>query len=183
MKLRVLISLSLLAAASAGGAALWNADDYFHGGAQLYLSNNIPLALTNVERGLKLFPEDPKLKKLEEILKRQNRQQQEQQQQDSQQNQQQNQDQQQSQKNEEQEKKESEQPKQDTPQQNEQQQKQSGDQKEQSKDEPRQGQPRKGQMTPEQAERLMDAQKGDEKMLPVKPEKRTTPPLGPVKDW
>ena len=95
MTLRHLISLSLLLLAwQKAGAQLAPADDFFNGGAQLYISNNIPAALERVESGLKTYPDDVKLKKLEQLLKQQ---QQQNQQQQNQQNQQQKQDRQKSQ--------------------------------------------------------------------------------------
>jgi F0F1-type ATP synthase beta subunit len=45
------------------------ADDFFNGGAQLYISNNIPAALERTEAGLKIYPGDEKLQKLEKLLK------------------------------------------------------------------------------------------------------------------
>jgi len=40
-----------------------------------------------------------------------------------------------------------------------------------------------GQMTPEQARQLLDAQKGDEKMLSLKPEGKPTDRSKPIRDW
>ena len=40
-----------------------------------------------------------------------------------------------------------------------------------------------GQMTPEQAQQLLDAQKGQEMMLPVKPEGKPVDRSRPIKDW
>jgi Ca-activated chloride channel family protein len=40
-----------------------------------------------------------------------------------------------------------------------------------------------GQMTQQQAKQLLDAQKGDEMMVPIRPEKKRSPSSGPVKDW
>ena len=74
MKLHLLLSLSLVLALPAAFAE--TADDVFHGGAVIYLSNNIPKALEVVTNGRSLFPNDIKLKKLEELLKQQNQQQQ-----------------------------------------------------------------------------------------------------------
>src|SRR6266581_3483198 len=51
------------------------ADEFFHSGAQSYLSNNVARAREEVDNGLKLYPEDLKLKKLDELLKQQNQQQ------------------------------------------------------------------------------------------------------------
>src|ERR1039457_948956 len=84
MTLRLLISLSLLLAWQKVCAQLAPADDFFNGGAQLYISNNIPSALERVEGGRELYPDDVKLKKLEELLKQQQQSQQNQQQQDQQ---------------------------------------------------------------------------------------------------
>src|SRR5450432_1366786 len=79
-----LLPLLLVFAAQKVCAQFATADDFFNGGAQLYISNNIPSALEKTEAGLKIYPDDAKLKKLEELLK----QQQQSQQQQSQQNQQ-----------------------------------------------------------------------------------------------
>ena len=81
MKLRILllINLSLLLFSwQKVCAQLAPPDDFFNGGAQLYISNNIPAALARVESGLKLYPDDVKLKKLEQLLKQQQQQQQQQ---------------------------------------------------------------------------------------------------------
>ena len=77
MTSRLLISLSLLllCVAPKAGAQLAPADDFFNSGAQLYISNNIPAALERVEMGLKTYPDDAKLKKLEELLKQKQQQQ------------------------------------------------------------------------------------------------------------
>jgi len=40
-----------------------------------------------------------------------------------------------------------------------------------------------GEMTPQQAKQLLDAQKGNEKMLPVQPAQKPIVRRGPVKDW
>jgi len=40
-----------------------------------------------------------------------------------------------------------------------------------------------GEMTPEQAQQLLDEQKAEEKMLPAKPEGKPSEPKGPLKDW
>jgi Ca-activated chloride channel homolog len=40
-----------------------------------------------------------------------------------------------------------------------------------------------GQMTPREAQQLMDAVKGDEMVMPIKPELKQKPQTGPVKDW
>src|ERR1700679_622767 len=89
MTLRLLIASSLLWLAT-WAAHAQSADDFFNGGAQFFISNNIPGALQKVETGRKIYPDDVKLKKLEDLLKQQQSQQQQQQSQQNQQNQQQN---------------------------------------------------------------------------------------------
>jgi Ca-activated chloride channel family protein len=186
---RLLISLSLLfIAAHQLCAQLAPAEDFFNGGAQLYISNNIPAALERVELGLKTYPDDGKLKKLEQLLKQQ------QQQQNQQQQDQQKQDQKQSQSQNDQQKKSSEQKKQDEQKQSDskkdeeqkppEQKKNSGDKPKDEKQDQQQGQPVKpGEMTPEEAKRLLDAQKGNEQLLQLKPENKPRNPNRPVKDW
>ena len=87
MKLRLLISISLFALVLQKICAQ-SVDEFFHTGAQAYLTNNTTMAKEQVDKGLKLFPDDLKLKKLDKLLKQQQQQQQNQQQQkQSQQNQ------------------------------------------------------------------------------------------------
>ena len=191
MRLLLLISLSLL-------WPLWqtaraqSADDFFNSGAHSYISNNIPLALESVTNGLKQYPEDVKLQKLYELLKQQSRQQSQNSQ--SQQNQSPSQ------------KSNSRQNQPSTPQnsqsqtqnqQNSSGQKSGGQQpqppsrpsdgkeggeKQENQKEPGQPLPA-GQMTTKAAKQLLDAQKGDEQFLQLKPQ---TPPSNdqrPIKDW
>jgi Mg-chelatase subunit ChlI len=166
------------------------AGDFFNTGAQFYISNNIPSALEKVEGGLKIYPNDEKLKKLEALLKQQ--QQQQSQQNQKQQNQQQNQSKQQQQKNQQQNQQQQQQNSQDQQKQDQQkkdeqqkqqeQQKSSAEKKDGQQNE--QGQPvAAGQMTPEEAKRLLDAQKGDEQVLQWKPQGKPKNPNQPVKDW
>ena len=205
MTSRRLISLSLLLFAwQKASAQLAPAEDFFNSGAQLYISNNIPAALERVEMGLKTYPDDEKLKKLEQLLKQQqnqqqqNQQNQQNQQQQSQQDQKQqdkkNQQQKQDQKQQQDQQKNSEQQKQDQEKQSDQkkdeeqkpqeQKKNSGDKPKDEKQEQQQGQSVKpGEMTPEEAKRLLDAQKGNEQLLQLKPENKPRPPNRPVKDW
>jgi Ca-activated chloride channel family protein len=188
MRLRLLISISLLALALQKVCAQ-SADDFFHGGAQAYLTNNTEFAKDQVAKGLKLYPDDIKLKKLDELLKQQQQQQQNQQNQQNQeqQQQQQKQDQQkQSQSKQDQQKQKSEEQKQKEEQKKQEQQKQpqpkpgqdKQDEKPQPKDQP--GKP--GQMTPEEAKRLLDAQKGDELPLPSNNKDKNNRDH-PLKDW
>jgi Ca-activated chloride channel family protein len=192
MRLLLPISASLLLAWQTVCAQ--SADDYFNGGAQAYITNNIPEALKSVETGLKQYPDDEKLKKLYELLKQQSQQQQQQQQsqnnqsqqnqnQQSQKNQQNQQNQQQSQQDQSAQnqsgQKNTAQPSQQPPQPSEG--KQSGDKQENQNE---QGQPvAAGQMSPEAAKRLLDAQKGDEQFLQLKPQGKPQDNQRPTKDW
>jgi Ca-activated chloride channel family protein len=160
-------SLSLLFALAAARAE--TAADFFHGGAMNYFSNNIPQALTVVTNGRAQFPDDEKLKKLEELLKKQ----QDQQQQDQKDQQE---------KKDQQDKKDEQ-----TKEQDKQDQQQKQDQKKQD-DKSKQGQQQQaqakaGQMTPEQARRLLDAQKGNESALVLRPPEKPKDESKPVKDW
>ena len=196
MRLLLPISVSLLLAWQAARAQ--SADDFFNGGAHFYISNSIPQALESVEDGLKQYPDDVKLKKLYELLKQQQQQSQSSQ---SQQNQnQQNQSQQQksnSQQNQQQQnqqqpnrirstQKQNEQKQSDQKNAEQQQQQKSGEQQGGEKQEKQneQGQPAAaGQMTPEEAKRLLDAQKGSEQVLQWKPQGKPENPNRPIKDW
>jgi Ca-activated chloride channel family protein len=189
-----LIALLLLLTWQKVGAQLAPAEDFFNGGAQLYISNNVPAALERVEMGLKTYPDDEKLKKLEQLLKQQqeqNQQQQNQQQQNQQNDQQKKSD---EPKKPDQQKQDSQQQKQDQQNQSDQkkddeqkpqaQKKDSGDKPKDEKQDQQQGQPVKpGEMTPEEAKRLLDAQKNNEQLLQLKPENKPHNPNRPVKDW
>ena len=164
MRSSLLISLSLLLLSwQTVGAQLAPADDFFNGGAQCYISNNIPQALESVEDGLKHYPNDVKLKKLEELLKQQSQQQQQNQQAQNQ----------------------SSQPKDKQKQEQQQQTKSAGKQSDEKRDgQAGQTQESKAQeMSPEQAQRLLDAQKGDEQFLQLKPNNPPESQKRPIKDW
>jgi Ca-activated chloride channel family protein len=206
MRLSLPIRLSLLLFSwQPVQAQLAPADDFFNSGAQFYLSNNIVQAKQTVEAGLKNYPDDEKLKKLEELLKQQSQQQsqqnQQQQQQKDQQSQQQKSD---DQKNQQQQNQQAS-PKdsQDQHKPDEQKQDQSAEKKDEKQKQPERqkssadkkdgekpdkqnvaGQPAApGQMTPEEAKRLLDAQKGDEQVLKLQPKGKPQDPKRPVKDW
>lgn len=174
-----LLTLLLVLAAQKVCAQLAPADDFFNSGAQFYISNNIPSALDKVENGLKFYPDDEKLKKLEALLKQQQQSQQNQQQQNQQQN---SQDQQ---KQDEQKQNQSEQQK--VEQRKQQEQQQASGQKKEGEKQDRQnaeGQPvQPGQMTPDEAKRLLDAQKDNEQVLQLKPQGKPENQNRPVKDW
>ena len=181
MRLRILISLSaLLLSWQQVAAQLLPADDFFHGGAQFYLSNNVPKALEIVTNGRAIYPDDIKLKKLEELLKQQQQQQSQNQQQNKQ-----DQNQQQQQKSEEQKQQEKSQ----TDQQKKQQEQQkesakSSEEKSKEQQETQQQQVQAGQMTEQQAKQLLDAQKGREQVLIFKPTGvKEKPRAKTLKDW
>ena len=169
------------------------ADDIFHGGVVNYLSNNIPKALEVVTNGRALYPDDIKLKKLEELLKQQNQQQQQQQQQkDEQQKQdekkdQQKQDQQSKQDQKEEQKKKDEEKKQaemkEQEQKQDQQQAKQSDDKSKEQPEDKQQQMAAHAMTPQEAKQLLDAQKGDEKVLQFVPQGEPKHLGRILKDW
>ena len=208
MRLLLPISLSLLLLSwQTALAQIAPADDFFHTGAQFYISNNIPSALEQVEAGLKVYPDDEKLKKLEELLKQKQQQQQQDQKNQSQQNQSsqqqksdgqknqqpQNQQQPQSSQKDSQDQQKPDEQKQDQPagkkdeqQKQPEQQKSSADKKDGGKPDKQDaaGQPvAPGQMTPEEAKRLLDTQKGDEQVLKLQPKGKPQDPKRPVKDW
>ncbi len=169
-----LLLLSLLIWREAA-AQLAPAGDFFNRGAQLYISNNIPAALERVELGRKMYPDDTKLKKLEELLKQKQQQQQQDQQQQS--DQQKKPDDQKPQQNQ---KPDSAQPKPDGQKPPE----QKNDPAKKPKDEKSDPPPTKpGEMTPEEAKRLLDAQKGNEQLLQFKPEQKPRDNRKPLKDW
>lgn len=186
MRLQTLLSLSLLLILL---PVAWAqpADEFFHGGAQLYLSNNIPAAKEAVTNGLRLHPNDEKLKKLYELLNQQ--QQQDQQNQDKQQ-QDQNQDQQNQDQNKDQESK-NDQDKKDQ----EKKQQDAKDNKEQQKQDQQQAKPDEKQdegdpqqvaahaMTPQEAKQLLDAQKDDEQVLVFQPPGDPKKQDKKLKDW
>jgi len=160
-----------------------NADDFFHTGAQAYLTNNIATAKDQVAKGLKLFPDDVKLKKLDELLKQQQQQNQQQQQQKQSQ-------QKQSQSKQDQQKQQSEKQKEQQKQQEkEKQQQQKNQNHNQNQQQQAEKQPQKenqtppGQMSPEEAKRLLDSQKGDEQLLPASQKEKPHDRDHPLKDW
>ena len=172
-RLLISLNLALFLCAQKLCAQLAPAEDFFNGGAQLYISNNVPAALERVEMGLKTYPDDAKLKKLEQLLKQQQQQNQQQQDQQKKSDEQKKQD----------EQKQSDQKK-DEEQKPPEQKKDSGDQPKDEKQDQQPGQPVKpGEMTPEEAKRLLDAQKGHEQLLQLKPDNKPRNSSRPVKDW
>lgn len=197
-RLQFSLSLSLLIL-SLLSANAQNAEEFFHGGAQRFLTNNIPGALEVVTNGLQQFPADEKLQKLYELLNQQQQQQQNQQDQKDQ-NQDQQKDQKQDQKNQDEKKEQEQQPKDDQQKKDEQkQQPEAKDKKEQEKKEQQaksdkqdKGKPEEkpGEqameahaMTPAEAKQLLDAQKGDEQVLLFQPKAPPPQPGKQLKDW
>jgi tRNA(Glu) U13 pseudouridine synthase TruD len=183
MQSRILLSLSLLLPASPAASAQ-SADEFFHDGAQSYLSNNVARAREEVDKGLKLFPEDIKLKKLDELLKQQSQQQSKNDQQQEQQQKDQPQQGKQDKKEQPQGDKQSQEQK--DKQQPEQAAKSSGEKKD-NKDEPQPGEPSQPMpahaMTPQEAKQLLDAQKGEEQVLQFRPPGEPRSRGRTLKDW
>lgn len=193
MTSKLLIASSLLWFATLATHAQ-SADDFFNGGAQFYISNNIPDALNKVETGLKTYPDDVNLKKLEELLKQQ---QQQQNQQNQQQQNQQNKQNQQQNKNSQSQQSQSQQQQQQNKQQDQQKQNQQNSQQQQQNQQQQQAQEQNSKnnqnaaqqgaqaqaMTPEEAKRLLDAQKGNEQILRYQPKGQPQNANPVVKDW
>lgn len=201
------LALGHLVFVAAASAAQPGPDQFFHQGAQHFLATNqlsqAKLAVTN---GLKLFPNDEKLKKLWELLNQQKQQQQnkddqkqDQEKKDEESGDEQSKDQQkpgdekkdQQNKSEEQKKQEQEQQKKD---QASQQDKKEGDKKEGQKGQQEKGEesqngegaPQPAQamrMTPQQAMQLLEALKGEEKAMPFRPIMKTNRQDRIFKDW
>jgi Ca-activated chloride channel family protein len=181
---RLMTLLLLLLLWQQAGAQLAPPEQFFNSGAQFYISNNIPAALERVEMGLKTYPHDEKLKKLEQLLKQQQQQNQQQNQPDQNQQDQKDQDQQQK----DQDKKSDQQNQNDQKKTDEQkpqeQKKDSSDQPKDEKQEQQQVQPVKpGEMTPEEANHLLDAQKGNEQLLQLAPHDKSRTQDRAVRDW
>lgn len=188
MTSRLLTSLSLLLISwQAVQAQSAPADDFFHNGAQSYLSNNIPQAKETVESGLKIYPNDEKLKKLEALLNQQNQSQQQQSQQ-NQSNQQKSQSQQnQNQQKPDQSQQQKDQQSQNQPNQPKDQHPQPANSAGKQGDEKKDGQEASAsaakEMSSQEAQKLLDAQKGDEQLLQLKPPAKPQDNQKPVKDW
>jgi outer membrane biosynthesis protein TonB len=186
------------------------AEDYFHGGATNYVFGDKAKAKEQIVTGLQSFPSDPKLSQLLALLKKEEEQKQQQQQQEQQQKNDQKKDQkdqnqkQDSQKKDSDQKKEQNQSDEQKKEQDKKQeaQKKKAERKKQEKKEQQTGDQKKeedpsdqkdeqepqqayapGQMTPQQAKQLLDAQKGDEMIMPVRPQVKPRDASKPLKDW
>ena len=169
------------------------AEDYFHRGAQFYVFDEKQKARLEIQTGLGKFPDDRKLNKLAGLLKDEEQEQQQQQQQNQQDQQQDRQSQQQQeQKQSEQQRQEQQQPK-PSPEKKDQNQPQpqpAQKSPEEEKKKPESDEQREqaqayaaGQMTPQEAQQLLDAQKNNELMLPVSRKEKASDHQGPIKDW
>lgn len=192
--LRFSLSLSLLILTLLSAKAQ-TADDFFHGGAQRFLTNNIPGALEVVTNGLQRFPEDEKLQKLYELLNQQQQQQQqnqdqqqEQDKQDKQKQDQQKQDEKKDQQSKNDQQKKDEQKKQQDAKKKEQEKQEQAKSGDKSKDKPEEksGDPQQvaaHQMTPQEAKQLLDAQKDNEQVLIFQPQGEPKNQSKQLKDW
>ena len=175
--------LLLLLSWQTARAQLVPADDFFHEGAQSYITNNVAKARAAVDQGLKFFPDDIKLKKLDELLKQKNQQQQQNQQQKEQQQSQSDQQKEQDKKPEQKDQKKTE----PSPDKKDQKDAQPQPQKEQKPDESKEPKPdeqgKDGQMSPAEAKKLLDGQKNDEKLMPVSRKDKPPDQQKALKDW
>lgn len=193
------LSLSLLLL-SCWCARAQNAEDFFHGGAQHFLTNNIPGALEVVTNGLQRFPNDEKLQKLYELLNQQQQQNQQNQNQDQQKDQQDKKNNQQQEQKSQPDKKDQQakndpQKKDEEKKKREEQQKKEQEKKAQQnqaaqqdqgkpEDKPGEAQPMEAHaMTPQEAKQLLDAQKDDEQVLIFQPKAEPKNPMKQLKDW
>lgn len=168
MKYLPLFILLFAAGASLSPAAQNTASNFFNEAAFLYTDQKTDEALELTKQGLARYPDDVPLIKLKELLEKQ--QQQEQQQQQQEQEQQQNQEQQNKdqQQNQDQQKNDEQDKQQEQEQQDDQQKKDQEKQKEQQQQQNQQQQAgqqeqRAEEMTPEEAQMLLDAMRDDEK--------------------
>lgn len=192
-KFPLLLSLSVLVAVpSVHGQS---AADYYRRGAKHYVKNQTADARRLVDEGLKVYPDNVPLQRLDELLKKQQQSQSsdkndksDSEQKDEQQKQE-EQKKEEQQKQEKQKQQESEQQKQDQQQQQkpseQQQQQQQGDKGEKPEDE-KQAAAQKARaipMTQQEAERLLDSLKAEQKAMIFVPQIRTNRPDRVFKDW
>jgi superfamily II DNA/RNA helicase len=192
---RLLLIINLLLA-PAGAFAQTNADDYFHRGAQYYIFGEKTNAVRAIVNGLRVYPQDPKLNAVAQLLKRKDPEDQNQQKKNQQnQNQKQDQDQDQKQqgqnskqknKDEEQAKQDQEKKEGDKDKDKEQQQAQanSTDQRDKNPENVEEASLTETNMSPEEARQLLEAQQDNEKILIFAPEnKPVNQQPGKFKNW
>jgi hypothetical protein len=169
--MKTLLSILLFGLAVAAWADTDVDNTYFYPAASFYIQGNTAGASNLVERGLAVFPDDGKLKRLKELLE--NQQQDEQQQDQNQDEQEQEPDQEQNQDEQEQE--------QDGQNQQDQQQSESEQQEQQDQQQP---EPQRAeQMSQDEAERLLDAMKQEEKNKRLELHPVMGRPVSVEKDW
>lgn len=168
---------------------------YFHPAASLYIHGDLSSASNLVANGLSVFPENGKLLRLKELIEQeQQKQDQQQQQNQDQQNQdQQNQDQNKDQQNQDQQNQDNQQdpdqqdnqqdPDQQDEQKPEEQENQEQEQEQQPQDQQPQDQPRAEQMSEDEAKRLLDGMKQDEKNKRLQLHPVMGAPVKVDKDW
>ncbi|VGO22794.1 hypothetical protein [Pontiella sulfatireligans] len=173
----ILICCALASAAFADEAQAEAEADavYFHPAASLYIHGDAAGASNLVATGLSIYPEDGKLRALEELLKKQ----QEQQDQENQNDQQQKNDDQQQQKNDEQQKQNQDQQKNDEQQQEQEQNPEQDQQNPEPEPEPQSAE----QMTPDEAQRLLDAMRQEEENKRLQLHPVMGAPVKVDKDW
>lgn len=157
------------------------AEDHFHRGAQFYVFGEKTNAVVEVTTGLQKFPDDQKLRALAEILAKEEQEQKQQQNQDQKNQDQQKQQQDQQEANQDQ---KNEQEKKDQEKKDQQQAQSSGDQKDKEDQKGEPAQPMQAHaMTPQEAQQLLDAQKGEEQFLQFKPAEKQPRRQRLLKDW
>ena len=160
------------------------AEDHFHRGAQFYVFGEKTNAVVEVVTGLQKFPDDEKLKALAEILAKEEEKQQQQQQQESQDQKKEDQQKQQQEQQQANQDQKEQQEKQEQEQQNQQQSQSSGEQKDKEEQKGEPSQPLKAHaMTPQEAQQLLDAQKGEEQFLQFRPAEKVERRQRLLKDW
>ena len=194
------LSLALLALPA---AAVNTAEDFFHVGASNFLASKTEPALMAVTNGLRLDPQNAKLKKLEELLRQQQQQDKNQEQQDKQDQEKKDQEkkdeqQKQDQEKKDQQKKDSQQSKEEEKKKQEEQAKQDQEKKDEPdkqgsspKDKKQEGKPEEAQpegmaamkMSLEDAVRFLETLKFNEQAMPFKPPARTNRQDRVFKDW
>lgn len=156
-----------------------NAEDIFHFAGNLYINGNNKGAIAEVDRGLSLYPNDSKLSALKEKIKEDEKKQQQNKEQQDKQNQdkeKQNQDKQDQgeQKQDKQDKQDSSENQQDKQDQEQQDQQQQGQQDENKNQDEKQMQGKPGEISPDDAARLLKALEEEEKGVLRKVEKEKT---------
>jgi outer membrane biosynthesis protein TonB len=191
---RILLLVNLLVAPIR--AIAQSADEYFHHGAQYYIFGEKDKAKTEILTGLQMYPTDPKLNAVAQLLKKKESQEdqknskkdQKQQNQKDQQQQSGKQDQKQDQKSEQQkkdqEKAQQEQAKKDQEKKDQQAQANPSDQRDKGEQKNDNTAMAQVQMSPQEARQLLDAQQNDEKVLIFTPDNQPIKPQpGKFKDW